>query len=306
MTAAEGRGRALLLALTGFACLTLGDAVVKSMAGQWPGTAIAALRYGFGVLGLAIALWWTRGRAGFICPRPALQFGRGLCVSIASIGFFMAVHAMPLASATSIQFTSPMLTALLSAFFLKERAPAAVWVAIVLAFAGVLIVLRPEVSALGLAACFPLLAALGMAGLMIFNRKAAGDAPLLEMQFLVAVFAAPVLTVAMALGHVSGVPLLHVPAPDWSIVGRCAVVAVTGTVSHLLIFMATTRASAAVISPMVYVQLIVAVALGWIWFGEAPDLPTMGGAALIVAGGLYLWQDQRRVRPDAEAGGAPD
>ena len=302
----EDRARALLFALSGFACLSIGDAVVKTMGGEWPGTAIGALRYAFGTLGLAIALAVVRGRAGFVCPRPWLQLGRGFTVAVASIAFFMAVQAMPLASATSIQFTSPMLTALLSALFLKERAPGAVWIAIALAFAGVLIVLRPEISALGLAALLPLLSALGMASLIIFNRVASRDAPLLEMQFLGAAAATPFLGVAVVLGHASGMPALHVPLPDWSILLRCGVVALTGTISHFLIFMATTRASAAVIAPMVYVQLFVAAGFGWLWFGDVPDLPALVGAALIVAGGLYLWHDQRGTKNMVEPGGAPD
>ena len=303
---AEGKARALLLALAGFACLNVGDALVKTMGGQWPGTAISALRYAAGTLGLGIALAVIRGRAGFVCPRPWLQFGRGFAISVASVSFFMAVQAMPLASATSIQFTSPMLTAVLSALFLKERAPAAVWVAIALAFAGVLMVLRPEISALGLAAFLPLMSALGMAGFMIFNRMAAGDAPLLEMQFLGAAAATPLLLAAATIGHMSGMPALHVPMPDASIILRCLGVALTGTISHFLIFMATTRASAAVIAPMVYVQLFVAAGFGWLWFDDVPDLPAMGGAALIVAGGLYLWHSQRGAKRLVEPGGVPD
>jgi drug/metabolite transporter (DMT)-like permease len=44
---------------------------------------------------------------------------------------------------------------------------------------------------------------------------------------------------------------------------------------------------------MTYVQLIVALALGRAWFGNAPDAATLGGAALIVAGGLWLWRSQK-------------
>ena len=84
--------------------------------------------------------------------------------------------AMPLADATAIQFTSPMITGILSALVLGERAPRAVWGATALAFAGVLVVLRPNVLALGATAFYPLGAAFGMACLMICNRKAAGAA----------------------------------------------------------------------------------------------------------------------------------
>jgi len=164
---------ALLLAICGFVSLSCGDAVVKSMAGQWPGTAVSALRYSFGALGLAAVVALAQGRGGFAVPRPKLQLGRGAAVALATISFFMAVMALPLADATAIQFTSPILTGMLSALVLGERAPKAVWGATALAFAGVLIVLRPNLTALGWPALWPLGAAFGMAWLMIFNRKAA-------------------------------------------------------------------------------------------------------------------------------------
>ena len=65
------------------------------------------------------------------------------------------------------------------------------------------------------------------------------------------------------------------------------------TFGHLLIYSATVRASAALVAPMTYVQLVVAMALGWAWFGNPPDLAMLGGAALIIAGGLWLWRSQK-------------
>lgn len=289
-----GATSGLAMALAGFVLLSINDATAKSMAGQFPGSAIAALRYLMGLAGTGLAVALIHGRSGFVVPRPWLQFARGISVALASFAFFMAIHLMPLADATSIQFTSPMITALLSALLLGERATRAVWVATALAFAGVLLVLRPEVARLGVTAGWPLLAALGMSLLMISNRKSAGLAPVLVMQFLVAAFATPVLLVAAGLAHLSGVPAFHIPVPSWEVIAKCGLVALSGTFAHLLIFMATERASAALVAPMTYVQLLAAVALGWVVFGDAPDLPTLGGAALIVVAGIHLLRSQRR------------
>jgi len=273
--------------------LSIGDAVVKTMAGQWPGTAVATLRYGAGAAGLAIVVAVTEGRRGFRVPMPWLQFGRGAGVSIATICFFLGVMAMPLADATAIQFTSPMITGILSALLLGEKAPKAVWGATALAFAGVLVVLRPNVIALGPAAFYPLGAAAGMACLMICNRKAAGAASPIAMQLLVAMMAVPILIVATGALALSGAAQFQVPAPPASVVVKCLAVACTATVAHLLIFMAVVRASAAVVAPMTYVQLLIAAALGWLLFGTAPDLSTFGGGALIIGGGLLLWRSQK-------------
>ena len=284
---------ALILALFGFSLLSVGDAVVKSMAGAWPGTAVSALRYCFGAIGLAAVVGAVKGGAGFAMPRPWLQIGRGAAVGLATICFFMGVMALPLADATAIQFTSPMLTGILSALVLGEKAPKAVWGATALAFAGVLIVLRPNLLALGPAAFWPLGAAFGMAWLMILNRKAAGLASALAMQLLLAATAAPMLIVAATLFHLSGAADFRIPPPSDEVILKCGLVAFTATTGHLLIYSATVRASAAVVAPMTYVQLIVAAALGWAWFGHRPDGAMLGGAALIVMGGLWLWRSQK-------------
>lgn len=283
-------GTALLMALAGFCTLSLGDGIVKTMSGVWPAPWVSALRYTIGAAGLAAVVALRHGRAGFVMPRPWLQLGRGAAVGLATICFFLGAMAMPLADATAIQFTSPMITAVLSALLLRERAPAAAWGATALAFAGVLLVLRPNVAALGGAALYPLGAAFGMAWLMIFNRKAGGLAPVLVMQLLAAAFAAPLLIAAALLLGAADPGRFGGSVPGWEVVLKCAGVATTGTIGHLLIYSATMRASAAVVAPMTYVQLLVAVAIGWIWFADAPDLPTMGGAALIIAGGLWLWR----------------
>jgi len=72
---------ALVLAICGFVSLSCGDAVVKSMAGAWPGTAVAALRYSFGAAGLTLVAALAQRRAGFAVPRPKLQLGRGAAAS---------------------------------------------------------------------------------------------------------------------------------------------------------------------------------------------------------------------------------
>ena len=284
---------ALAIALAGFVSLALGDAIVKSMAGQWPGTGVAALRYSFGALGLALAVAWRLGQAGFAVPRPGLQAGRGAAVALATLCFFMGVMAMPLADATAIQFSSPILTALMAPLVLGERTPRVTWLATLLAFAGVLVVLRPNLLALGPAALWPLGAALGMSWLMMLNRKAAGLASNLVMQFALAAVAAPLLVAAALLLDTYGGPPFRLSWPSVQVVVKCAGVAVFATSGHALIYAAVVRATAQSVAPMTYVQLLVAAGLGWTWFGDPPDAATFGGAALIIAGGLILWRAQK-------------
>ena len=283
----------LLYALGGFATLSFGDAVVKSMAGEWPPTAIAATRYALGAAGLAVLLRLREGRGGFTLPHPGVQLLRGLAVAMATVGFFSAIAFIPLAAATSITFTSPMLTALLAAVFLGEPYRRETLVASLVAFAGVLVVLRPNFAAAGYAALLPLLSALGMSLLMIGNRFVAGKASSLAMQFSVAAMATPMLLLAVAGGHVSGMPRFELVMPDWSVLARCALVACSASLAHWLIYMGTTRAGAATVAPMTYIQLLVAVIAGWAFFGDRPDGLTLLGAGIIISAGLYLWRAGR-------------
>lgn len=287
----------LLFALAGFSLLSCGDAVVKSMAGQWAPTAIAALRYCLGAVGLGALLAARQGRQAFAMPVPHIQLVRGLAVGLATFGFFSAVFVMPLAAATALTFTSPMITALLAALLLGEPARRETWIASTVAFVGVLIVLRPNFLTVGWAALLPLLSALGMSLLMIANRHIAGKASPLAMQAFVAVMAAPVLLLVATGFHFSGIVSFHVEWPHWSVVARTALVAVSASVAHWLIYMGTTRAGAASVAPMTYVQLIIASFLGWLFFDSHPDAMTLAGAAIIVGAGLYLWHAGRVKEP---------
>ena len=284
----------LLFALCGFATLSLGDVVVKSMSGLWPPTAIAATRYALGAIALSGLLALREGRGGFDLPHPRVQLLRGFGVALATVGFFTAITFIPLAAATSLTFTSPMITALLAAVVLGEPARRETVVASLVAFGGVLVVLRPNFAAAGAAALLPLLSALGMSLLMIGNRFVAGKASSLAMQFSVAVMATPLLLLAMAGGHFSGLSRFVLTMPDWTVLARCALVACSASLAHWLIYMGTTRAGPATVAPMTCVQLLVATVCGWAFFGDRPDGLTMLGAAIIVGAGLFLWQAGRR------------
>ncbi|MBH5323022.1 DMT family transporter [Aurantiacibacter sediminis] len=285
----------LVFALAGFVLLSIGDAIVKSIADEWTPTALAAFRYSLGFAALSALLAYKEGGAPFrTISKPAIQAMRGLGVGIATLAFFGSVWLMPLADAVAITFTQPMITALLASVFLGERLRASTIIATVVAFIGVLIILRPNFAEIGFAALLPVLCAFGMAVLMTANRAARGAGSSLAAQVYVAGGATVVLVTAAVLGEVSGYAAVDFYWPEWHVLARAACVAVTATCAHWLIFMGTQRAGAATIAPMTYVQILVATTLAWIFFNEAPDAIAMGGAALIIGSGLWLWYLGRR------------
>ena len=280
----------LIYAAAGFVTLSVGDAVVKSMAGAWPAFAVAALRFSIGAAGLSLLLLRSEGPRAFIPTHPWLQIARGICLAVASVSFFSAIYLMPLAEAMAIAFLSPVLTQLLAGLLLHETVHRRVWYASLAAFTGVVIVLRPNLAELGVAALLPVNSALFFALLMITNRASAGQGSALSMQVFVAGVCAPILIVGAVAAKLSGVPAFDFGWPTWDVVLRCCIVAITASTAHWLAYIGAARAGAAAIAPAIYVQMLVAIGLGWWWFDDRPDLATLGGAALIVGSGLYLWQ----------------
>jgi drug/metabolite transporter (DMT)-like permease len=279
----------LLYALAGFCTLSIGDAIIKGMAGEWPAPAMAAVRYVVGTILLAVMLVRAEGKGALALPRDTLQWVRGIAISISAVGMFLAVWIMPLAEATTIVFTQPIITAVLAMLVLGERARVSTWVATLVAFAGVVLVLRPNFETAGWGALLPLVSATGMAVTIIVNRKVTGRASVLAMQYYMSVTAMLFLLVATAAAHATGAEDFRVDWPHWSVIARCALIGLTATLAQWLIFMGTVKAGAGTVAPMTYGQLLMAVALGAVFFGDFPGATAWLGAAVIIGSGLFLW-----------------
>ena len=279
----------LLYALAGFCTLSIGDAIIKGMPGAWPAPAMAATRYVAGTILLTVLLVRYEGRAALRLPRDPLQWLRGVAISISAVGMFLAVWIMPLAEATTIVFTQPIITAVLAMVFLGERARLSTWLATLVAFGGVFLVLQPSFETAGWGALLPLISATGMAVTIIANRKVTGRASVLAMQYYMSVTAMIFLLAATTAAHFTGIENFRMHWPHWSVIARCAFIGMTATLAQWLIFMGTVRAGAGTVAPLTYGQLLMAVVLGLVFFGDRPGLAALAGAAVIIGAGLFLW-----------------
>jgi drug/metabolite transporter (DMT)-like permease len=97
------------------------------------------------------------------------------------------------------------------------------------------------------------------------------------------------------MGHFSGEPSLAISWPDNTVILRCAIVAVSASAAHWLIFQGTMRATAADAAQAVYIQLPVALAIDALVFRHFPDIMALLGATLIIAAGMSMWLHQRRI-----------
>ncbi len=279
--------------MAGFALLSCGDAVIKSMTDAWPASGIAAVRFMMAIPFLALLVGVREGKGGFAIRRFWLQVARGIAVSGASSFFFFSLFVMPMAEATAIVFAGPVFTAIISAVFLGERLRWQAWILTALAMLGVVLVLRPNLIELGWAAALPLASALFFSALMICNRFAAGTGSAMALQWIVACVAGPLLTLTALAGHLSGYPPFHLALPPIEIILGCAIIAVSASAAHYMIYQGTIRARAADAAQAVYVQLPVALLLDAVVFGNFPNSMALAGVLLIMIAGLGMWVHQR-------------
>ncbi|MBI1206952.1 MAG: EamA family transporter [Azospirillum sp.] len=216
--------------------------------------------------------------------RPGLQLARGAMMLASAIIFVFGVRQLPIAEAAAIGFASPLMLIALSIPLLGETVGIRRWAAVLVGFAGVLVVVRPGTGAFQPAALLPLISALTWALALIASRRIGNDDP-------------PVATLLWsALSGLAAATLLvpfHWQLPSWQ--GLAVMIAAGGlyTLGQLLLIMAFTSAPAGLLAPFHYSQMVWAVLIGWICFGTLPDAWTWTGAALIIASGLYAWHRER-------------
>jgi drug/metabolite transporter (DMT)-like permease len=284
---ARSRRFGILLIAGATLCFAVLDASAKWLVQSLPVMQVVWLRFVTHVLLMALILAPRHGRNLLRMQSPRLHALRGAMLATMTALNFVALQYLQLAETGAIQFSVPIVIALLSAWWLHERLDARRWVAIVGGFAGVMLVIRPGSQAFHPA----ILLCVGNAVLyaafnMLTRRMAASETPE-AMQLLSAAMAA-LLLAPFALAHWQ----TPTTAVQWLLLMLCGLM---GGVGHLFVAMAHRYASAAVLGPFIYQQIVYMTALGWLVFGQVPDGAVVAGAAVVVGSGLYLlWMEMRR------------
>ena len=282
LRADTARSRRLGIALVTLAtfCFAILDACAKWLVQTLPVIEVVWLRFATHVVLMAVLLAPTEGRAMLRMHSPRLHLLRAAMLASMTALNFWALQYLQLAETGAIQFSVPLLIALLSAWWLHERLDLRRWLAIVCGFLGVLLVIRPGSQAFHPA----ILLSVGNAVLYaVFNlltrRMAATESPQ-AMQLLSAAGAALVLAPPALLQWQTPPTWQH-----WGLIGLCGLM---GGLGHLFVAMAHRCASAAVLGPFLYQQILYLTLWGWLVFGQVPDAFVVAGALVVVGSGLYL------------------
>jgi len=249
------------------------------------------------LFGLPVVLFWALSRESLAALRPnrplAHVWRGGLGLLAMGLGF-QALILLPLADATAINFTAPIFATVLSFLILKEQVGMHRWAAVLIGFAGVLVVARPAGSSLPiLGVAIGLVAALGQAGVTTTLRHLQRSENMVAIVFWFAVA-----------GILVGGLLMPIFGNVHSAKAMAFVVAggLAGGVGQLFMT-ASLRAPVSVVSSFDYLQIVAATAYGWLLFSDVPRTSTILGAALIAGSGLYtaFREHRRRLRQAAAA-----
>nr|WP_314626728.1 DMT family transporter [uncultured Noviherbaspirillum sp.] len=287
----------ILLHVAGLWTLSTLDASAKwlVLAGL-PVLMVTLVRYVTHVLLMAAVVLPSQGRGLLRTRSLPRQMLRGLLMVLSTVLFFSVLKRLPLAEATALNFMAPLFLMAMAPWLLGESHRLHRWLGVLLGFAGVLVVVRPgsQLDALGVA--LGLLTAVTFAFFQISTRRVAHDHPL-TTNFYGGLFGAVVLL--LALPWVWTMPELS--AVQWLLLVSTGV---TGFAGHLLQIMAYSRTQATLLAPFNYLQIVAAVTLGWLAFGQLPDLTTAAGITLICLGGLgvVLWEKRIAIRALARSG----
>ena len=258
--------------------LTVMDSLVKHVSAELATPQIVFLRYVFGGI-FAAVVFTAAGTARLSMAAVRAHAVRSLAVALSATSFFYALATLPFAVAMALTFTAPIFIALLAALTLGEKPGGAIWGAVAIGFAGVLIVLWGELPQaaratwLGFAAA--LFSALSYAVVMVMLKKrAAVD---------------PVPTIVLLQNVLAG--LFMAPAGLWAwtttstaTILWLALIGLLGTAGHLAMAWAYGRAEASRLGVLEYTAFVWAALIGLVFFAEVPSMSTVGGACLIIAG----------------------
>ena len=270
----------IVLMMIGLALFAGGEAIVKTLAAKYDITQVGWARYVFHAL-VTFVLFFRSGIFRLAkTTRPWLHISRSALMLFATCLFFFALRYLPLADAVAILFIAPIMITAFSIPILKEQVGWRRWAAIFVGFIGAMIIIRPGGVATHWAALLPFGSAIAYAIYQILTRIASRTDSTQTSLFWTSVFGVSVTSFFVPFVWITPTPI------EWMLMMGLGGMYGVG---HYLLIRGLEIAPASRMSPFLYTQIIWATLFGFIFFGQLPDMMTIGGTAVVIVSGLYIW-----------------
>jgi drug/metabolite transporter (DMT)-like permease len=218
-------------------------------------------------------------RRSFHTKRPLVQIFRGILLVIGNASFVYGVREINYANAIAILYVYPFLMIMLAPVIFGEKGYLHAWLGVLGGFAGVLCVMRPDISNLDYNASFILLAGLMVALQMLINRLLGGAVD----PFVVSMWGSMVALFAV----LPLLPFVWVTLTPHQL-RIAALMACVTALSQTMMIMGMSRAPVSLMAPFAYTEIIFAVIIGFLIFGSLPDITAPLGMTLIMLSGVFV------------------
>ena len=295
--------KGMVLMVAAMLALPVMDAMAKILAVHY---GVSAGQTTFGRFFVQASLMGTiivilHGVRALVPSQLGLNLLRGAIMSVAVMIFFATLKYMPIADALAVFFLEPFFLTIMSVVFLKETVGWRRVLAVLFGFVGALLIIQPSYEVFGAVSLMPVMTAILFACYLTLTRIMSSKDNVLTMQFAAGVGGVLTLGILVTLATWFGlddfasqkIPELGM---SWLLIFAIGVVA---TIGHLMIVTAFRMASASILAPFQYLEIVTGTILGYWLFGDFPDALKWLGIAIIVASGMYLFLREKAVaNPD--------
>lgn len=267
---------ATLFAILTSLVATMAAATTKYLTGYMDASLVVCTQY---LICLVTLLPWVSrtGLTGLTTEFPKAHLIRGVVGWACFYTFYVAIGKIPLVDASLLRNTAPICVPFFTFFLFGNRIGVQGAIGILVGFAGVLFILKPEGQNISMWHGVGFLSGVTLAISMIYTRELAASEPsnrILFYYFLISL----VLSTPLALANYTPIPLKAVPA--------LLFVGVSIFITMKLYNHAYTHAPATAIAPLTYFGVVFAGLLGWIFWDHTPDAKSLVGMALVICGGV--------------------
>ena len=276
----------VLYGIASVACFAMMDASVKWL-DMFPVGQVLFSRFFFGLIPILMLVPRSEFKTFYKTSRPKLHAFRAITGTLAIIALFIALREIPLADVVSLTFGGPIFVTLGSIFFLSEKVGIKRWLAVLIGFFGMLLIVKPAYEELNIYYIFPIIFCIFFACVALSIRSLSSTEPNYRIALYFSLLSMIVGLLTLPFGWVM---------PNKFELFLLIFTGLVGSVANILLTVSLRYAEASLVTPTKYLNLVFAIFLGYFIWSEIPKLLTLVGAGLIIISSVIIFMRESELK----------
>lgn len=276
----------VLYGIASVACFAMMDASVKWL-DMFPVGQVLFSRFFFGLIPILMLVPRGEFKTFYKTSRPKLHAFRAITGTLAIIALFIALREIPLADVVSLTFGGPIFVTLGSIFFLSEKVGVKRWLAVLIGFFGMLLIVKPAYEELNIYYIFPIIFCIFFACVALSIRSLSSTEPNYRIALYFSLLSMIVGLLTLPFGWVM---------PNKFELFLLIFTGLVGSVANILLTVSLRYAEASLVTPTKYLNLVFAILLGYFIWSEIPKLLTIVGAGLIIISSVIIFMRESELK----------